>query len=75
MQVIGKFYIVLNIASPVNYFWSQTAQNWTTNPKKQHSLIHGKMLQRNVSMPKITALLATRQKSLCCKPPRTSTKG
>ena len=32
MQVIGKFYIVLNIASPVNYFWSQTAQNWTTNP-------------------------------------------
>ena len=34
MQVIGKFYIVLNIASPVSYFWSQTAQNWTTNPKE-----------------------------------------
>lgn len=26
-----RYYIWLNAASPSNYYWSQPAQNWTTN--------------------------------------------
>lgn len=32
MQTNGKYYIWLNQASTVNYYWSQAAQNWTANP-------------------------------------------
>lgn len=32
MQTKGKFYIRANIASALNYYWNQQAQNWTTDP-------------------------------------------
>lgn len=27
------YYIWLNVASPANYYWNQTAQNWTADHK------------------------------------------
>ena len=34
MKTTGKFYIWMNQASANPYYWNQTAQNWTSNPRE-----------------------------------------